>query len=193
MRNRSERHEELLQAAAQVFHEKGYTQTSLQDIADRMKFTKPAIYYYAESKEALFTELYEAIVVSGIENARAVATEEGSGRLRFEKLIKGHMRIFIENVQANAILEVARGALSAETRARMTFLEREYSTILRDVYQAGINDRSLTNLDPGLVVNTVIGACNSLHRWYMPKGKFEPDEFIGAVLRLLGDGFNSRQ
>ena len=87
--------------AAQVFYEKGFAQTTLQDIADRMNFTKPAIYYYANSKEALFVEIYEGIVVGAIERARVEAQTAGSGRERFERLIAAHMRIFIENVQAN--------------------------------------------------------------------------------------------
>ena len=154
--------------AAQVFYEKGFAQTTLQDIADRMNFTKPAIYYYANSKEALFVEIYEGIVVGAIERARVEAQTAGSGRERFERLIAAHMRIFIENVQANSILEVARGVLTAETQSRMKFLEREYSSILRAVYSEGVADGTLADVDSGLVVNTVLGACNMLHSWYDP-------------------------
>lgn len=193
MSKKSDRHEELLKIAAQVFYEKGFAQTTLQDIADRMNFTKPAIYYYADSKEALFVEIYEGIVVGAIERARVEAQTAGSGRERFEKLITAHMRIFIENVQANSILEVARAVLSAETRSRMIFLEREYSSILRVVHSEGVADGTLADVDSGLVVNTVLGACNMLHRWYDPSGVASPDEFVKSIVQLLGSGFNNRQ
>jgi len=192
-RHKAERRAELLRVAAQVFYEKGYTETTLQDIADRMNFTKPAIYYYASSKEALFVEIYEEIVVGAIDHARELALEGGSGRERFEKLIAAHMAIFLENVRANAILEVARGSLTAETQARMKFLEREYSSLLRRVYSEGVEDGSLNDLDPGVVVNTVMGACNSIHRWYHPNGELTPKKFSEGILQLLGSGFNTRK
>lgn len=47
---RMDRRQELINAAAEVFHKKGYADTTLQDIATLMNFTKPAIYYYASSK-----------------------------------------------------------------------------------------------------------------------------------------------
>ena len=152
MNKKSDRRDELLKMAAQVFYEKGFAQTTLQDIADRMNFTKP-----------------------------------------FERLIAAHMRIFIENVQANSILEVARGVLTAETQSRMKFLEREYSSILRAVYSEGVADGTLADVDSGLVVNTVLGACNMLHRWYDPSGAASPDKFVESILQLLGSGFNNRQ
>ena len=193
MNKKSDRRDELLKMAAQVFYEKGFAKTTLQDIADRMNFTKPAIYYYANSKEALFVEIYEGIVVGAIERARVEAQTAGSGRERFERLIAAHMRIFIENVQANSILEVARGVLTAETQSRMKFLEREYSYILRAVYSEGVADGTLADVDSGLVVNTVLGACNMLHRWYDPSGAASPDKFVASILQLLGSGFNNRQ
>ena len=131
--------------------------------------------------------------MGAIERARVEAQTAGSGRERFERLIAAHMRIFIENVQANSILEVARGVLTAETQSRMKFLEREYSSILRAVYSEGVADGTLADVDSGLVVNTVLGACNMLHRWYDPSGAASPDKFVESILQLLGSGFNNRQ
>ena len=93
----------------------------------------------------------------------------------------------------SAILEVARGSLTTETQARMKFLEREYSSLLRRVYSEGVEDGSLNDLDPGVVVNTVMGACNSIHRWYHPNGELTPKKFSEGILQLLGSGFNTRK
>ena len=64
---------ELLDAAISLFYEKGYAHTTLQDIADRMGFTKAAIYYYAKNKEELLVEIYIAIVEPAIADARELA------------------------------------------------------------------------------------------------------------------------
>jgi len=94
MNKKSDRRDELLKMAAQVFYEKGFAQTTLQDIADRMNFTKPAIYYYANSKEALFVEIYEGIVVGAIERARVEAQTAGSGRAIREADSRAHANLY---------------------------------------------------------------------------------------------------
>jgi AcrR family transcriptional regulator len=47
----------IREAAAQAFSEKGYRQTTMDDIAVRMGVTKGAIYVYFKSKEELFAEV----------------------------------------------------------------------------------------------------------------------------------------
>jgi AcrR family transcriptional regulator len=49
--------EEILLAAARVLGRSGWKAVSLQDIADELGFTAPALYVYFESKEAIFVEL----------------------------------------------------------------------------------------------------------------------------------------
>ena len=50
--------EAVLQTAAQLFLEKSYGRTSMNDVAERLKITKPALYYYFENKEEILLECY---------------------------------------------------------------------------------------------------------------------------------------
>src|SRR5436305_15243347 len=45
-----------LQTAAQLFLEKSYGRTSLNDVAERLKITKPALYHYFRNKEEILLE-----------------------------------------------------------------------------------------------------------------------------------------
>ena len=56
-----DRRSQILRIATALFREKGYNGTSLEDIADRVGFTKPAIYYYFDSKEDLLFAIVEAV------------------------------------------------------------------------------------------------------------------------------------
>src|SRR3990170_4395224 len=52
-----ERREAILDAALSVFSDLGYTQATLNDVADRLGVTKGCLYHYFESKEKLLVEL----------------------------------------------------------------------------------------------------------------------------------------
>src|SRR5512140_3547260 len=50
--------EAVLQTAAQLFLEKSYGRTSLNDVANRLNITKPALYHYFRNKEQILLECY---------------------------------------------------------------------------------------------------------------------------------------
>ncbi|MFV0463944.1 MAG: TetR/AcrR family transcriptional regulator [Nostocoides sp.] len=183
------RHAELLDVAISLFYEKGYAHTTLQDIADHMGFTKAAIYYYAKNKEELLIENYAAIVEPATAQARqlaSVTTMDGAGR--FESIIDHHLRTFLRNIEANAVFEVQSTSLSPAGTARIHELGRAYDTILRGVYQEGIDDGSLVPAEASVAVNAVIGMCNSVHRWFRPKGRYDVDQVIDQLLSIITSG-----
>ena len=44
---------EIYEQAIRLFAERGFAGTSLQDIADALGITRPALYYYVKSKDEL--------------------------------------------------------------------------------------------------------------------------------------------
>lgn len=58
MRTKSEtRRQAILQAAAEVFQAAGFERASMSDIRERVGYSKPTLYSYFPSKEALFSEV----------------------------------------------------------------------------------------------------------------------------------------
>jgi AcrR family transcriptional regulator len=49
--------EKILNAAAELFAEKGYAATATREICDRASITKPVLYYHFENKERLYSEI----------------------------------------------------------------------------------------------------------------------------------------
>src|SRR5690242_17962577 len=57
-RDPASKREAVLQTAAQLFLEKSYGRTSLNDVAERLNITKPALYHYFHNKEEILLECY---------------------------------------------------------------------------------------------------------------------------------------
>ena len=56
---RAEKEDQLLEAATHLFKEKGYHNTSMQDLADAVGMQKGSLYYYIEGKDELLRRLME--------------------------------------------------------------------------------------------------------------------------------------
>ena len=96
------RHEEILEAAARVFHEKGYESTSIQDIADAVGILKGSLYYYIDSKEDLLYEILEGIHGEALAEVRQAAAE-GEPLERIRAFVAAHIHHNAENLVKMAL------------------------------------------------------------------------------------------
>jgi len=118
-RRKDARPEEIVSAALEVFADRGFAATKLEDIARRAGVTKGTIYLYFDSKEALFKALIRQTIVPVIAQGEAVAQSfTGSARELFEKLVREYWRLVGETslvgipklmmAEANNFPELAR-------------------------------------------------------------------------------------
>lgn len=73
-RQREAKRNAVLQAAAQLFNERGFHATSLDDIAARLNVTKPTLYYYVKNKDEILLQCVGkglAMMLEGIDASRA--------------------------------------------------------------------------------------------------------------------------
>src|SRR6266496_5359767 len=71
--------EAVLQTAAQLFLEKSYGRTSMNDVAERLNITKPALYHYFNNKEDILLECYRLGVGLIEETLNEIASHCGTG------------------------------------------------------------------------------------------------------------------
>lgn len=93
-RRKSARPEEILAAALDVFADRGFAATKLEDVARRAGVTKGTIYLYYENKEALFKALVRETIVPVIAKGEALAHSfTGTARDLFEQLVREYFRL----------------------------------------------------------------------------------------------------
>ena len=70
-RARDEKREAVLRTAVQLFLEQGYHRTTLNEVAERLNITKPALYNYFRSKDEI---LFECWAIGAGTGRRAAST-----------------------------------------------------------------------------------------------------------------------
>jgi AcrR family transcriptional regulator len=71
-----ERQEAILKAALDVFSEKGFAATRLEDIAHRAGVAKGTLYLYFSDKEALFESMLQSVIAPALAQLVALAADE---------------------------------------------------------------------------------------------------------------------
>ncbi|HTI06622.1 MAG TPA: TetR/AcrR family transcriptional regulator [Gemmatimonadales bacterium] len=93
-RRKNARPEEIIKAAMEVFADRGFAATKLEDVARKAGVTKGTIYLYFANKETLFKALVRETIVPVIAQGEALAQSfTGSARDLFEQLVREYWRL----------------------------------------------------------------------------------------------------
>lgn len=166
---RTPREREILDAAAAVFHEKGYVASSIQDVADAVGILKGSLYYYIDSKEDL---LFEILVDTHHESMRRLAQWqqiEGDPLIKLRAFIEGHLMANIANrIKIGVFLHDFR-SLSPDRRKAIIRDRDTYDDYVRTLIREGQEEGLVTSdADPKIVAMALMGMMNWIYQWYRP-------------------------
>jgi len=184
--------EAILHTAVQLFLEKSYARTSLNHIAEKLNITKPALYHYFRSKEAILLECYRWGCMLIRASLDEIAAQGGTGLDKVTAFIQTYTRVITDDF-GRAVIRLDDGELSTDARAEVRSYKREIDRRLRSFVQEGIDDRSIAPCDPKLAAFSIAGALNWTSMWYTPRGALSPDEIASSFARTLTDGLANRQ
>lgn len=188
--DRRNRETEVVEAAIQVFYDKGYSASTIQDVADVVGVLKGSLYHYISSKEDLLFRILQA----SHEQTRELMTE--ISELDVEPLER--LRVYLERTYLWYLAHPERVSvyfnqqhhLTGENRGEMRMQMREYEHYLRELLAEAKGAGALrADLDLKLASFFLLGALNSLPNWYRAGGPHSPDhiarEFTAMSLQSL--------
>ncbi|BCZ21968.1 TetR/AcrR family transcriptional regulator [Mycobacterium senriense] len=171
--------------ATELFAQRGFAGTSLQDIADAMGITRPALYYYVKSKDDLLARLIAEITAGNTAQIREVA--ENAALDPVAKLSK-----IAEIMALNRARQPSRFVLLARSEAALpTDLATIHETtkramlrILIGVIRDGVDTGHFRHVEPRMAALQIIGMCNWV-AWWFHKDDATSAEIVAADIADL--------
>jgi AcrR family transcriptional regulator len=183
------RADEIIDAAARVFAERGYHGTSTQAIADVLGMRQASLYYYFPSKEAAL----EAVCAHGVdghaEAADAIVAGSDPPLVKLAKLIAAHLAPNEAKRDYVKVFINERRYLPTASRRRIGRVSRRIERNFERVIRAGIADGSMRgDIDPRLAMLSVLGMCNAVINWRSSDQATDVAEIAAAFAKLVADG-----
>ncbi len=179
--------EAILKASAELFLEKSYGRTSLNDVAQRLNITKPALYHYFRNKEDILVECYRLGCGMIAEMLNQIAEQGGTGLEKVEEFIYSYANVMTMNF-GRCVMRLDEGDLSSDARAEVRSQKKKVDRRLRSFIQEGIEDGSITPCEPKIAAFSIAGAVNWICMWYEPEGVLSPEEIASQFARTLTRG-----
>jgi AcrR family transcriptional regulator len=176
------RADEIIDAAARVFAERGYHGTTTQAIADVVGMRQASLYYYFPSKEAALEEVCARGTDGFVEAAERVMREDVAPLKKLELLIASHLAPIETMPDYVRVFINERRYLPDASRRRVGRKSRRIERLFEQAIQAGIDDGSIRpGTDAHLAMLGVLGMCNAVINWR------ESDR--GRDMRRIAAGF----
>ena len=183
------RAEEIVEAAAAVFAEKGYHGASTQDVADRLGMRQASLYYYFRSKEAALEQVCLRDVGMMIERALEVANGDGGAVEKLSGIVRNHLLSLGERLAFVRCILRERRFLPKESRGRINRAMRRYERIVQAVIESGIASGALRrDLDARVTTLAVFGLCNAPVDWLGKEPGVTVEDIARSFVQLLLGG-----
>ena len=178
------RADQLLETATLLFKEKGYHNTSMQDLADALGMQKGSLYYYIESKEDLLRELLEqATSILGAQIDEVYAADlTAAEKLRIA--LENHGRAIMDHLNLVTVYLQEYRSLPPERLKEVMTRRENYEQCLMQILQDSIASGEFRPVDVKMTVFGFLGMLNWTHQWFSPDGELTSEQ-IAAILADL--------
>lgn len=181
----------LLDAAARLFKEKGYSGTRQEDIADAAAIKAASVYYHFSSKEELLGEVLDQGIERCFEAVTAAVDAlgpEASFRARLSAAVSAHLDMLLRHGDYTAANIRSFGQVPEPVRRRHWPLREAYGDYWRGLLQSGLRSGEIQKgADLSLLRMLLLGSLNWAIEWYDPRRKTS-EEIAAAVVKMFLDG-----
>jgi AcrR family transcriptional regulator len=177
----------IAKAAAKLFNEKGYLETSMDDISTAAKLSKGGIYHYFSSKNEILYFIsthFMDLLLKDLEQALDKIKDN------FEKIqfiIYRHIGFYTKYI-AEAKTTLHEGHLLPPAYFKIIAeQEKQYHQIVSKVLSDFLGGQ-VSNDQLKVLTFILFGTCNGIYYWYDPKGPMTPEELSKNISDILCKG-----
>lgn len=177
------RQEEIIAAAAAVFHDKGYDAGTLDDVAVALDLRRASLYHYVRSKANLLHLIFERALDRALaELDEALKIEEPASRL--EALIRHQARTITRDPSLFTVFFDHRPRLQAEYEQAIRKRERRYLGAYRAAVSAAVAAGAIGDVDPRYATQAIFGMTTWSYKWFHA-GRDNPEAFADVCVHLI--------
>jgi AcrR family transcriptional regulator len=180
------RRQALIDAAAKLFAERGYEQTSIGDLGEATGLAAGGIYHYTASKEGLLIAICDELLDPLLGQARAIAATDASPDQHLRELLRAWLIHIEGHIPHMLVFTQERHTIEREPQWRAVRRKRKgFEQILDGVLVRGEADGSMAFEDRGLALLALLGMVNYAPQWLRPGGRRSAEEIADVWCNLF--------
>jgi len=180
--------DEIREAAARLFRDKGYRATSMRDLAEAVELKASSIYNHFLSKEDILRQICFDNAQRFLNGLIEVENMDAPADEKLRVLIHLHILIATEDVTSVIAFNDDWRHLEEPHLSEFVAIRRNYEQRFRAIIEEGVRSGVLKPLDPLIATYTIFSSMRWLYDWFKQGKKITTQDLEYNITELLMEG-----
>ena len=182
------RKEQILSTAARLFSERGYSATSMRDIADALNIEAASLYNHIASKEELLHTICFTLAEKFLSAIDEVNDIYFNGEEKLRMAVKNHVEILTSNLEAAKVFLHEWRHLGGENLKEFIGLRDRYEGGIIEILKTGEQENLFSEVDKKFAALNILSSVNWIVEWYKSDGKMKPAAIADKLCDFILSG-----
>lgn len=179
---------DIIHAAAQIFRQKGYHGTSMQDIADAVHLQKASLYHHVTGKQDILVTILDQALDQLIEDVEQVVKSDLSPQDKIRSAMRTYVKRLTGDLDLATVLLMEHRSLDDDLRSIHIDRRDRFEAFWRILVQEGVDSGAFRQVDARLTSFAFLGVLNWLITWYRHDGSLSGEQIADRFADLLLSG-----
>jgi len=185
--------DEILEAAAAIFSQKGYHAASMQDIAHAVQLRKASLYHHVDSKQDILLALLDRALDLLIAEMEQVIAQSLPPDKKLRLATRNYLQTMLDNRDLASVLLLEHRSLEPDLRARHIPRRDRFEALWQRLIQEGVESGDFDSSDASIEAKALLGVLNWTITWYCSDGMYSATELADRYADLFIHGLLIRK
>lgn len=176
--------ERILEEAVKLFYERGFSGTTLDDIATELGVTKPFIYTHFRSKVELLEAICRPTIEMSLQAIAAASQIEGTPTARLYAGIIAFTDVILQRQANIAVYFREEKNLSKDALEEINALRKKFDRLLSQLLEEGAATGEFTIPDVSVAALAIGGMVSWAYTWHRQDGRLSVAEVCRKMAAL---------
>ena len=183
------RKDEIVNASAKLFKEKGYSAVTMRDLAQTLGIKAASLYNHISSKEEILSHIIISIAEEFTEGMSSILNSKDTCINKLYNIIRLHVEITSNNHNGMASMNNDWMHLEGKQQDYL-IMRRQYEDNFRSIIKDGIANGELKQVDVEVTMFSILSTLRSLYLWIPKKEDVNKGELGANLSDVLLNGIN---
>ncbi len=193
-RNRNgTRKDVIIAKAAKLFREKGFSATSMRDLAEHVGVEAASLYNHISSKAEILQEICFKTANNFMSHIEEVDANPNKTAIeKIQEILRFHIKQMLDNYEEVYVSDREWKHLTDPYLSNMQSQRRAYRQRIASVIEEGIRKGEIKPIDAPTAVLIMLHAVSGIESWHRSKKKIEGEVLEDNMVQILVDGLRKQ-
>lgn len=186
----NQRRHAVFAASMTLFLEKGFQETTMEEIARAAGMGKSTLYDYFKSKDEVLISFVEDNIYDLTEGAKKIAAQDLPAEERLHQVLRAHLAYLMENKEVYFKLTFEVQRLALESQQRIMVQRHEYQDLICNLIAEASREGAFRPVNPLLATRTILALLTPAVYTSRPTGT--PEEMMEEALDIFYHGMKKQ-